>query len=189
MHPGQESSLPEKQELQQSSWAERRSQGVRAGPRKGGEALRLPGTLTEQLCTRKSVPSSLKGYSAPTAGHRSSSEGAARRGSGVGSAERRLHGREQLGGGSGRGRDSLRRGLRRPGSSLEGLGRRLRGEAAAGLGAGIQKYRHRSTRRQGHSPESNLPLGQAEQGGSCPELSRSAAPPPGASRPCRLRAL
>ena len=36
------------------------SQGVGAGPQKGGDALRLPGTLTEQLCPGESALSSLR---------------------------------------------------------------------------------------------------------------------------------
>ena len=47
MPPGQESTLPEKQEFHQSSRTERGSQGVRARPQEGGDALRLPGTLTD----------------------------------------------------------------------------------------------------------------------------------------------
>ena len=38
---------PEKQELYQSSRAERGSQGVGAGPQEGGDDLRLPRTLTD----------------------------------------------------------------------------------------------------------------------------------------------
>ena len=39
----------------------RRPQGVRAGPQKGGDALRLPGTLTELLRrTQESPQSSLR---------------------------------------------------------------------------------------------------------------------------------
>ena len=45
--PGQESPDPETQELHQPSRAERGSQGVRAGPQEGGDALGLPGTLTD----------------------------------------------------------------------------------------------------------------------------------------------
>ena len=47
MHPGQESPVPEKQELHESSQTESHWQGVRAGPQEGGDALRLPGTLTD----------------------------------------------------------------------------------------------------------------------------------------------
>ena len=70
MPPGQESPGPEKQKLHQSSRTERHSQGVGAGSQEGGDALRLPGTLTEDLRTGESChtpgPSSLKGCSAPS---------------------------------------------------------------------------------------------------------------------------
>ena len=62
MPPGQESPVPEKQELHQSSWAERHSQEVRAGPQEDGDAVRLLGTLTEQLYTGENAPSTLRGY-------------------------------------------------------------------------------------------------------------------------------
>ena len=62
--PGQESSLPEKQELHQPSRAERHSQENRAGPQEGGDDLGLPGTLREQLHTEESALSSLKDCSA-----------------------------------------------------------------------------------------------------------------------------
>ena len=39
------------------------SQGVRAGPQEGGDALRLPGTLIEHMCLGESAPSSLKAVS------------------------------------------------------------------------------------------------------------------------------
>ena len=42
-------SVPEKQELHQPSLAERRLQGIGAGPQEGRDALRLPGALTEDL--------------------------------------------------------------------------------------------------------------------------------------------
>ena len=44
------------QELHQSSQMERRSQGIRAGSQEGEDALRLPGTLTEHLHPRESMP-------------------------------------------------------------------------------------------------------------------------------------
>ena len=56
MSPGQESPVPEKQELHQPSRAEGGSQGVRAGPQEGWDDLRLLGTLTQHLCPRESVP-------------------------------------------------------------------------------------------------------------------------------------
>ena len=62
--PGQESSVPEKQELHQSSWVERHPQGVGAGRQDGGDALGLPGTLTDTCAPRRlhhtPRPSSLK---------------------------------------------------------------------------------------------------------------------------------
>ena len=58
----------EKQEFHHSSQTGRCSQGVRAGSQEGGDALRLPGTLTEHFGPRESAPhqppSSLKGCSA-----------------------------------------------------------------------------------------------------------------------------
>ena len=69
----------EKQELHQPSQMERPSQGVGAGPQEGGDALRLPGTVTD-TCAPERVchtprPSSLKGCSTSRAGPGSSSEG------------------------------------------------------------------------------------------------------------------
>ena len=62
--PGQESSVPEKQELHQSSWVERHPQGVGAGRQDGGDALGLPGTITDTCAPRRlhhtPRPSSLK---------------------------------------------------------------------------------------------------------------------------------
>ena len=67
------------------------SQGVGAGPQKSGDALRLPETLTEQLCPGESALSSLKGCSvAPL------DPGAAQRGSDGSSAERWLCGGAQI---------------------------------------------------------------------------------------------
>ena len=93
--PGQESPGPEKQELYQPSRKERHWQGARAGPQEGGDALRLPGALTEDLRPRESTPHSTaevpKGLQRPP-----------------GRAQ------EQLGGSSGCG--SGQRGLRGPGA-------------------------------------------------------------------------
>ena len=125
----------------------------------GGDALGLPGTVTATArpgecaelpkgCsahggTRRD-PEQLKGLGRRLRGGGCAAPGAARRG-------------------SGRGRGSVRRGLRGSRSSSGGLGRRLRGEAAARRGreresnsAGVE---HRAP---GHSPGSGLPPGQAE---------------------------
>ena len=61
--PGQESFVPEKQDLHQSSWAEWRPQGFGGGPQEGGDTLGLHGTLTD-TCTPKRVhraPEGLQG--------------------------------------------------------------------------------------------------------------------------------
>ena len=130
--PGQESSIPEKQEFHKSSRAERHSQGVRAIPQEGGYDFRIPGTLTQQLRKRESALSSLKGCSA--------------------------HGltREQLRGAP---RQLSPEGASRIREHLRGLGRWLRGEGAAQPGAQIQQCRPMSTGHQGHSPGSGLPPG------------------------------
>ena len=82
MPPGQESSVPENQELHQSSRVERRWQGVRAGPQTGGDALRLPGTLTDTCAPGRACHtlrlSSLTGCSRHTTGPGSSLEGLGR---------------------------------------------------------------------------------------------------------------
>ena len=134
----------------------------------GEDALGFPGTVTEQLRAQESAPSSLRaaartGDPEQLGGAQAEEEapcgggcavpGAARRGSGGGSAE----------------------GAARPGS--------------ANLPA--QAPEHRAP---GHSPGSRLPRDRQRPGGPrtartlLPQLSRSAAPP-GASRPCRPRAL
>ena len=78
--PGQESPVPEEQELHRPSRAERGSRGVGAGPQEGGDALRLPETVTD-TCAPGESP-------APRA--RSSSEGLGRRlrGGGCGAGAR-----------------------------------------------------------------------------------------------------
>ena len=80
--PGQESPVLEKQELHQSSWTERHSQRVGAGSQ-GGDALRLPGTLTEELRLGRvcDIP------------RLSSQRAAVHPGWAPGAAQRRLHGR------------------------------------------------------------------------------------------------
>ena len=66
---------------------------------------------------------------------------------------------------------------------LRGAGRQLWGEAAARPGARIQQRRPQSTGRQDTSQDlaspgtGRGPEGPGQQGCSCPELSRSAAPP------------
>ena len=52
--PGQESSVPEMQELHQSSRVEWRPQGFRAGLQEGGDTLGVHGKLTD-TCTPKRV--------------------------------------------------------------------------------------------------------------------------------------
>ena len=76
--PGQESPVPEKQELHQPSRPERGSQRVGAGPQEGGGALRPPGTLTDTAPwgERAELPKGLQRMHALT---RSSSEGLGRR--------------------------------------------------------------------------------------------------------------
>ena len=117
MSPGQESSVPEKQELHQPSQAERGPQGVRAGPQEGGDALGLPGTLTD-TCAPGDAPSSLRAAActAGPGGTRSSSEGL-----GGGSAE----------GAAGRERESNSAGSRAQGAR-HSPGFRLPGQAEAG---------------------------------------------------------
>ena len=83
---GQESTLLEKQELHQSSWVERHSQGVRAGPQEGQGCPQAPWDTNRHLRPGESAPSSLKGCSGHTAGTRSSSEGLSRRLRGEGAA-------------------------------------------------------------------------------------------------------
>ena len=74
------------------------------------------------------------------------------------------------------------RGLRDQ-EQLRGAGRQLWGEAAARPGARIQQRRPQSTGRQDTSQDlaspgtGRGPEGPGQQGCSCPELSRSAAPP------------
>ena len=133
--PGQESTVPEKLELHQSSRVERRLQGVRAGPQEGGDALRLPGTLTEQLRHGESAPSSLKGCSAHALT------------------------RELLGGARAA---APQRGLRGPGSSSGAAWAVAPAEKAAQPGARFQQRRPGSTGRRGHCPGPTLPLRQAE---------------------------
>ena len=72
--------------------------------------------------------------------------------------------RAQLGGGSGRGGGSVRRGMRGSRSNSEGVGQRLGGEASAQPGGRIRQRWPRSTGRRGHSPGSGLPRRQAEAG-------------------------
>ena len=91
---------------------------------------------------------------------------------------------EQLGSGSScRVRGSVQRVLWGSGSNSEGLGRWLCGEAALRPGARIQQRRPRSTGLRDTAQDSASPRtgrgpeGPGQQGRSCPELSRSAAPP------------
>ena len=91
---------------------------------------------------------------------------------------------EQLGSGAScNGRGSIQRGIWSSGSNLEELGRWLHSEVAVQPGARIQQCRPRSTGRRdtaqdSASPETGRgPDGPGQQGRSCPELSRSAAPP------------
>ena len=125
--PGQESSVPEKQELHQSSWVERHPQGVGAGCQDGGDALGLPGTLTDTCAPRRlhhtPRPSSLKDCRA----HGwtwSSSEGAL--------AEEE---------------DPCGEGCGAMGPAQRGSGSSA-AEAAVWPGGGIQQRRHWSTGRQ-----------------------------------------
>ena len=156
MSPGQESPVPEKQELHQPFQAERGLQGVRAGPQEGGDALGLPGTLTD-TCAPGECAELPKGCSAH-GGTQSSSEGLGRRLRGGGCA---APGAARPG--SGRGRGSVRRGLRGSRSSSEGLGRQLRGGGCAArerestsAGSGAQGA--------GTQPRIPPPPGQAEAG-------------------------
>ena len=108
MSPGQESPVPEEQELHRPSRAERGSRGGGAGPQEGGDVLGLPGTVT--ATARPGECAELpKGCSAH------------------GGTRRDL---KQPGGAQAA---APRRGLRGPGSSSEGLGqrKRLRAEGAA----------------------------------------------------------
>ena len=108
MSPGQESPVPETQELHRPS----RGKGARGEleqDQEGEEALGLPGTLTD-TCAPGECAELPKGCSAH------GGTGAARRG-------------------SGRGRDSMQSGLRGSGSRLDGLQRQLCTEGAAWLGA------------------------------------------------------
>ena len=160
MLPGQESSVPEKQELHQSSWVERHPQGVGAGCQDSGDALGLPGTLTDTCAPRRMHhilwPSSLKDCRAHS-WTRSSFEGLGRWLHMEGAV------RPGLGVGSSRGRGSLRRGLRGSGTNSEGLGRQRRGGGCV-AGRGNPTAQALEHRVPGHSPGFGLPLGQAEPG-------------------------
>ena len=176
--PGQESPVPEKQELHQSSRAERRSQGVRAGPQEGGDALGLPGTLTD-TCAPGECAELPKGCSA-----HGMDPGAARRGSGGGSARRGLHGPGSSSAAALRQRKRLRaEGAARLREQLGGARAAAPQEGAARPGARIQQRRPRSTGRRDTAQDPASPgtgrgrEGPGQQGRSCPELSRSAAPP------------
>ena len=164
MPPGEESTAPEKQELHQSSRAERRSQGVRAGPQEDGDALRFPGSLTEHLCPGESVPHAAaelpKGLQPANSWTGNNSEGLGRR----------LH----------------VEGSACPGSSSEVAP--AEEEAPRGEGCPARSSNPTallgSTGHRGHSPGSGLPpetgRGQedtGQQGCCCPKLSRSAARP------------
>ena len=74
--PGQESPVPETQELHQPSWGGKGLTGSWSRTQEGGDALGLPGTLTD-TCARESAPSSLR------AAARTAGPGAARGGSGA----------------------------------------------------------------------------------------------------------
>ena len=158
--PGQESPVPEKQELHQSSRMERVSQGTQAGPQEGRGCPQTSrgtnrGPAPQGRVRHTLQLSSLKGWSGHTVGPRSSCSG----GSGGGSTPR---------------------GLRGPRSAIAAAQEpepSARGDTAQDpvLPLGQTKVgRHRTVRKL-------LPL-------ESPELSRSATPLPNHRGHCRLGA-
>ena len=125
----------------------------------GGQGCpRAPWDTNRHLRDQESAPSSLRA-AARTAGP--GGTGAARRGSGGGSAEGVARPREQLGGARAA---APRRGLRGPGARIHQ--RRLRSTG------------RRDTAQDPASPGTGRGReGPGQRGRSCPELSRSAAPP------------
>uniref|UniRef100_A0A8C0LHG6 Uncharacterized protein n=1 Tax=Canis lupus dingo TaxID=286419 RepID=A0A8C0LHG6_CANLU len=148
MSPGQESPVPETQELHRPSRAERGSRGVGAGPRREGIPSGSPGHSL-RAAARTAGPGAARGAraAAPRRGLRGggcAAPGAARPG-------------------SGRGRGSVQRGLRGSRSSSEGLGRRLRG---GGCTARERESNSAGSGAQGAGTQPRIrpPPGQAEAG-------------------------
>ena len=179
--PGQESSVPEKQELHQSSWVERHPQGVGAGCQDGGDALGLPGTLTDTCAPRRlhhtPRPSSLKDCRAH-GWTRSSSEGLGRRlrmegAARPGAARRGLQQRKRIPAERAAGQwDQLR------GARAAAPRRRLCGREGESNSAGTGAQGARTQPRIWPPPGTGRAReGPRQLGRFCPELSRSASPP------------